>query len=477
MGEAQREITLSAPSSLRVLLYRRLMLRVAEGLAARHGALAVVTGESLGQVASQTLENMAAVGVRRHPAAAAAPGRHRQGRDHRRGPPRRHLRHLGRGPPGLLHPLRAPRSRHPRQRRRTRRGRSGLRPPGLVADCLERAERRSAQTPRNPLLKGLRQRTFTSLHYHHVASARLPPAPAPSRRRWALSGRSGARLRRGGRRPGRRGDLHHRAPVPVPPGRPAAGRLVGRRPRRPAPGPRPPPTGPSTPPATSTSTSAPCSARPAPAPRSPSGSASRSTTTPAAWARWPSSSPVGRSTCCSARCTGSAPGASTRWATRSSTSSGRPARSRRCGTPTSPPSRSSPPPGPPTSSPTPTWPRWPASSRPASSAPWWDRLAKAAAENGVAAEVSQRRLAQAGRRGIPRPRPPGPLPGRRGAAHHRLRRPRAGPRGRRHRSPPHTAGQRRLHRAVRLRPAPPVPPERLRQPWRRSWSWPAPTPG
>src|SRR5207244_8364011 len=63
MGEAQREITLSAPSSLRVLLYRRLMIRVSEGLAARHGALAVGTGESLGQVASQTLENMAAVGA------------------------------------------------------------------------------------------------------------------------------------------------------------------------------------------------------------------------------------------------------------------------------------------------------------------------------------------------------------------------------------------------------------------------------
>jgi thiamine biosynthesis protein ThiI len=63
MGEAQREITLAAPSSLRVLLYRRLMVRVAEGLAARHGALAIVTGESLGQVASQTLENMAAVGA------------------------------------------------------------------------------------------------------------------------------------------------------------------------------------------------------------------------------------------------------------------------------------------------------------------------------------------------------------------------------------------------------------------------------
>lgn len=63
MGEAQREITLSAPSPLRVLLYRRLMLRVAEAIGDRHGALAVVTGESLGQVASQTLENMAAVGA------------------------------------------------------------------------------------------------------------------------------------------------------------------------------------------------------------------------------------------------------------------------------------------------------------------------------------------------------------------------------------------------------------------------------
>lgn len=62
MGEQQREITLTADSSLRVLLYRRLMLRVAEAVAAREGALAVVTGESLGQVASQTLENLGAVG-------------------------------------------------------------------------------------------------------------------------------------------------------------------------------------------------------------------------------------------------------------------------------------------------------------------------------------------------------------------------------------------------------------------------------
>lgn len=62
MGDQQREITLSADSSLRVLLYRRLMLRVAEAIALREDARALVTGESLGQVASQTLENLGAVG-------------------------------------------------------------------------------------------------------------------------------------------------------------------------------------------------------------------------------------------------------------------------------------------------------------------------------------------------------------------------------------------------------------------------------
>lgn len=60
-GDLQREISLAAPPALRVLLYRRLMLRVAEEFARREGASATVTGESLGQVASQTLENMAAV--------------------------------------------------------------------------------------------------------------------------------------------------------------------------------------------------------------------------------------------------------------------------------------------------------------------------------------------------------------------------------------------------------------------------------
>ncbi len=60
-GDLQREISLAAPPDLRVLLYRRLMIRVAERFAALEGAKALVTGESLGQVASQTLDNMAAV--------------------------------------------------------------------------------------------------------------------------------------------------------------------------------------------------------------------------------------------------------------------------------------------------------------------------------------------------------------------------------------------------------------------------------
>lgn len=53
----QRVITTVAPP-LRVVIYRRLMMRIAEEIARRHRALALVTGEVVGQVASQTLENM-----------------------------------------------------------------------------------------------------------------------------------------------------------------------------------------------------------------------------------------------------------------------------------------------------------------------------------------------------------------------------------------------------------------------------------
>jgi thiamine biosynthesis protein ThiI len=60
-GEIQREVMLSVPPPLRVVVYRRLMLRIGEALARRHGAPALVTGESLGQVASQTLDNIARI--------------------------------------------------------------------------------------------------------------------------------------------------------------------------------------------------------------------------------------------------------------------------------------------------------------------------------------------------------------------------------------------------------------------------------
>jgi thiamine biosynthesis protein ThiI len=60
-GEIQRDVVLSVPGPARVVVYRRLMVRIAEAIARREGAPALVTGESLGQVASQTLENIAAI--------------------------------------------------------------------------------------------------------------------------------------------------------------------------------------------------------------------------------------------------------------------------------------------------------------------------------------------------------------------------------------------------------------------------------
>jgi tRNA uracil 4-sulfurtransferase len=60
-GEAQQTIVASCPAPLRVVLYRRFMVRIAEALAGRNRAKALVTGESLGQVASQTLDNVAAI--------------------------------------------------------------------------------------------------------------------------------------------------------------------------------------------------------------------------------------------------------------------------------------------------------------------------------------------------------------------------------------------------------------------------------
>ncbi len=67
-GDIQRRVVLSVPEPLRVVIYRRLMMRIAERLARRSGARALVTGEVVGQVASQTLENLSVI-----EAAAAMP--------------------------------------------------------------------------------------------------------------------------------------------------------------------------------------------------------------------------------------------------------------------------------------------------------------------------------------------------------------------------------------------------------------------
>jgi len=61
IGELQREIVVDAPAPVRVILYRRLMFRIAQQLTLREGGLALVTGENLGQVSSQTLESLRAI--------------------------------------------------------------------------------------------------------------------------------------------------------------------------------------------------------------------------------------------------------------------------------------------------------------------------------------------------------------------------------------------------------------------------------
>jgi thiamine biosynthesis protein ThiI len=61
-GEIQREIVLNTPAPFRVVLYRRMMLRIAEELARQEQCWGLVTGDSLGQVASQTPENLSVVG-------------------------------------------------------------------------------------------------------------------------------------------------------------------------------------------------------------------------------------------------------------------------------------------------------------------------------------------------------------------------------------------------------------------------------
>ena len=60
-GEIQRDIVANAPAPFRVVLYRRVMIRIAQELAKREHCWGLVTGDSLGQVASQTPENLTVI--------------------------------------------------------------------------------------------------------------------------------------------------------------------------------------------------------------------------------------------------------------------------------------------------------------------------------------------------------------------------------------------------------------------------------
>ena len=107
-GDYQREIALSAPPELRVILYRRLMFRVAERIAFYEHAKAIVTGESLGQVASQTLDNIWATNDAVLASGVPPAHRLRQARDYRAiASSSGHVPHLVTGRAGLLHALHA----------------------------------------------------------------------------------------------------------------------------------------------------------------------------------------------------------------------------------------------------------------------------------------------------------------------------------------------------------------------------------
>ena len=60
-GDIQSQIVVKSPPPVRVVLYRRLMLRIAEKIAKQEEAWGLVTGDSLGQVASQTPENIVVI--------------------------------------------------------------------------------------------------------------------------------------------------------------------------------------------------------------------------------------------------------------------------------------------------------------------------------------------------------------------------------------------------------------------------------
>jgi thiamine biosynthesis protein ThiI len=61
-GPIQQRIVVSVKPAVRVVIYRRMMMRIAEAIAREFASHALVTGDAVGQVASQTIDNLAVVG-------------------------------------------------------------------------------------------------------------------------------------------------------------------------------------------------------------------------------------------------------------------------------------------------------------------------------------------------------------------------------------------------------------------------------
>jgi thiamine biosynthesis protein ThiI len=60
-ADIQREMTVKTNGAMRVILYRRAMMRIAAKIVEHEDMLGLVTGDSISQVASQTLENLLTV--------------------------------------------------------------------------------------------------------------------------------------------------------------------------------------------------------------------------------------------------------------------------------------------------------------------------------------------------------------------------------------------------------------------------------
>ncbi len=88
----QEYIRDNAPDVLFTVLMRRSMMRIANVIAAKQGCEALVTGESLAQVASQTVKALQCTDAAQDLPVLRPLDRHGQDRDHRDFPPHRHLR-------------------------------------------------------------------------------------------------------------------------------------------------------------------------------------------------------------------------------------------------------------------------------------------------------------------------------------------------------------------------------------------------